>query len=150
MNAARLLDVCRATEEQWLDEFNMDWVCRTDLICGTVGCMIGNYNAMVGRHPGVFGWNVQDWIHFGITEAEYDWLFGPYAEIGKWTGKDRDLEEVTKEQALNRLRKFIHYKLRKQQKTEEYMRRQEGNHGFVTLAVQDASISLEVFLGEAV
>lgn len=169
----RLLDVCRATEELPLGRFWMGAViCRNE--CGTAGCLIGNYNAMVGRAPGRFGTfevNLNsdvvldklpgDWEHFGITTAEYDWLFneGPVFNEAKtdrrtydtsygWEiyARAGDANLISRERTLTRLRKFIYYKLHKHEMihdekygVREEARTKEGNHYFATRAVQEAA-----------
>lgn len=160
INFQRLNDVVKATELLPLGRFDMRAVHKENS-CGTAGCMIGNYNAMVGRHPdefgycyGSWGWFAscgkwEDWKHFGISAAEYSWIFSVQAEIGKWESAPRDLSRVTREEALGRLRKFIAYKRRKHEMiydpkygVKESARRAEGNQCFVMLAVADAQTTV--------
>lgn len=150
----RLNDVVKATELLPLGRFDMGTV-----VCGTAGCMIGNYNALVSRRAETFGRRAghMDWVNFGITEYEYFWLFEAGANrladedrliidlASNWVVKYNNLDDVPREAALARLRKFIAYKRRKHEliHDEKYgvrdeARRAEGNQLFAVLAVQDA------------
>lgn len=169
INFQRLMDVAKATELLPLGVFNMESVClMTYPSCGTAGCMIGNYNAMVGRDRHVFSYakgtiqfiaagQCRDWEHFGLTEAEYQWLFGVCAIVRnhdsnkRWLSPIRDLSSVTREQALSRLRTFIYYKLRKNEfiidekyGVREEARKAEGNHGFAARAVEESLRAAEL------
>lgn len=156
----RLLDVCKATETLPIGGFDMGTI-----NCGTVGCMIGNYNAMTGRAKLRFGTRYgrsvddHDCAHFGITEREYKWLFdlgvyrGCFEEVLKtnWSGPDRDIANVTSAEALRRLRKFIYYKLHKHEMcydekygVKESARRAEGNHCFAMRAKAKADAGTQV------
>ena len=165
-NFQRLLDVIKATENLHTDHFCMLSVfsnqasgyIEADPIsgpaCGTVGCMIGNYNVMTGREADRFGisWSSKsegeysDADHFGITELEYDWLFAEMAQFGRgWSTPERWLMDVTREQALSRLRKFIYYKMHKHEMcydekygVREESRHAEGNHNFASRAKKEA------------
>lgn len=156
----RLLDVCRATETLPLGGFDMD-----EIFCGTAGCMIGNYSALVGRKPGTFGdvqKGVLDWEHFGISQMEYTWLFDRVCTrerstyitlVTNWLalcnarsgGKGYCIRDIKQREALARLRKFIAYKRRKHAMihdpkygVRDEARHAEGNQLFAVLAVQDA------------
>jgi hypothetical protein len=155
VNFQELDRVVQATELLPLGGFDMEQVS-----CGTAGCMIGNYNALVGREPSAFGSQVEvidgsridDWDYFGITNAEYGWLFNDAAIIVSnksgnytyWHSPVRTLANVTREQAIARLRKFIAYKRRKHELIHDVKygvsdgaRRAEGNYNFVMLAKAD-------------
>jgi hypothetical protein len=155
-NFQRLLKVVQATEELPLGGFNMG--CVVDA-CGTAGCLIGNYNALVGREPRTFRYNdmvlaclctahaPQDYIHFGISKSEYAWLFdgGPQFRRRKLSTNWSHVVEVTREQALRRLRKFLYYKLHKHELTYDERegvsdrgRRAEGDQMFALRAVAAA------------
>lgn len=165
----RLLDVVKATEIQYTTKFNMSWVVcdiaeaegSSSTECGTVGCLIGNYNLMAGRYSQLFGdWynpeaESKDWEYFGITEREYNWLFMMGAEYPDYEPPKpasmyrvfynlRNLDDVTKEQALARLRKFIYWKLHKEEMlyddngVREEARRAEGNQLFAARAVAES------------
>jgi hypothetical protein len=147
INFQRLLDVVKATEIVPLGGFDMCCV-NEKYSCRTVGCMIGNYNAMVGRDPHCFGdrqnnEEQDDWDYFGITEDEYAWLFlgSPNHFYFDFDRPRPGLSDITKDMALARLRKFIYYKLHKQEMiydergcVTERSRTQEGNHGFASRA----------------
>ena len=142
-NFQRLSDVVKATEEVPLGGFSMAHV-ALDKSCGTVGCMIGNYNKLVGRYRYCFGPNADEPDHeyFGITESEYAWLFCDGTEFKlatQWERYGRSLSMVTREQAIARLLKFIAYKLHKSEcggMTYEEMRRAEGDHHFVNRSLE--------------
>lgn len=150
-NFQRLLDVVRASEELPLGRFDMSVVhgdeFRSGKHCGTVGCLIGQYNALAGRERSRFADNkgASDWDTFGITEDEYRWLFDAGVLLNRrytlqtvWCRCYSNLRLVTREQALARLRKFIYYKLHKAEMTEEDARHKEGDHHFVQQAVASA------------
>lgn len=165
-NFERLELVVKATETLPLGLFDMGTVFEHQG-CGTAGCMIGNYNALAGRIEQCFGLRDEthpDWDHFGVTAAEYCWLFsfGAFdADDGPplatdWCPRSEDGDDdtdkmylVTREQALSRLRKFIAYKRRKHELihdrkygVSEAARRAEGNRNFVMLAVKDAAAGI--------
>ena len=158
-NFQRLLDVCKATEQQFTTRFDMHEVYSKDS-CGTVGCMIGNYNVMVDREVDRFsdGWSYQDnrmyedWEYFGITQYEYNWLFTEGVVFGRknyalrYITPRRNLKRVTKEEALSRLRKFIYYKMHKHEMivdekygVREEARQKEGDNNFVNRASKKAA-----------
>lgn len=140
----KLNDVRRATELLSLGGFNME-----EVVCGTAGCLIGNYNALVKRD--LYRFARGDWKHFGITKSEYGWLFQDCA-IPKvyldtdWENKaGRNLRHVSRDEALARLLKFIAYKRRKHELiydpkygVRDEARHAEGDQMFAVLAVQDA------------
>ena len=165
INFQALLDVVRATEIQYTDKFDMNCIFQMDYgFCGTAGCMIGNYNLMKGLtgclRSVTFSEHAKE---FGVTKNEFDWLFdaGVFTRVidangarDIWVRFRRDLEEVTKEEALSRLRKFIYYKLHKQEMiyddrgcVRESARQAEGNHMFAKKAVE-SSKNLAMAVGE--
>lgn len=149
INFQRLLDVAKATELLPLGGFMMDEVLyevdESDSSCGTAGCMIGNYNRMVGRDAFSFGDGVDDHLYFGISRAEYDFLFAEGDNVfSKIRG--RVLCKVTRPKALSRLRKFIYFKMHKHEMTydERYGvsdrgRKAEGNQNFAGRAKAKAA-----------
>ncbi len=146
-NFQELLDVVKATENLHTNLFRMSFVFEPNHhCCGTAGCLIGNYNLMKGREDHPFGEASKDYLIFSITRAEYYWLFGANTVVGKWF-INRDLTNVTREQALSRLRKFIYYKLHKHEMcydekrgVSERSRTLEGNHGFVVRALAECGV----------
>ena len=152
INFQALLDVVKATETQYTDIFDMGTVFSdSHKRCGTAGCMIGNYNLMKCISKTRFTEHSKE---FGITDHEFTWLFDMGVYL-KYTGDgsqpirilfERDLKEVTKEQALSRLRKFIYYKLHKQEMiyddqgcVRESARRTEGDHMIAKRAVESSN-----------
>src|SRR3990172_3585323 len=151
-NFQALLDVVKATKLLPLQRFDMSEVFYVDLCCGTVGCMIGNYNALVNRGSFQFGScgggkGGGDWDYFGITKEEYFWLFAErasdrYELVTNWSNSHLGLKDVTRKQAIARLRKLIYYKLHKHEMCHDQKygvrdeaRRAEGNHGFTVRAL---------------
>lgn len=129
------------------------WETVTDLVsqswenCGTVGCLAGTYTV---AYPEVVNaantekvieiWEttgkdiVEDLItHLGISLREAHWLF--LWERIKWS-KDvcktiihsHLLESVTGENAINRLRKFIYFKLKQEEIHEAWNSRLHTKH----------------------
>jgi hypothetical protein len=144
VNFVELERVCEATALLPAGDFNMANV------CGSACCMIGNYNAMVGRQTGTFGRFTQDWQHFSISHREYFWLFGTSGGGRRlatdWARLFADLDDVDRLQAIARLRKFIAYKRRKYELIHDdkfgvslRSRTMEGNHNFAMLAKSEAT-----------
>lgn len=139
-----LLFVADSTEKQPDSLFTMgNWIIRQE--CGTAGCMIGSFclqNANDALQFSPSGLpkiqvrqkdNVQicnlfeiDAIayRFNITRYEARWLFsGIYATFADdWTSAYK----LDKSAALRRLRKFIYYKLHKNELIEE-----KGRNGYI-------------------
>ena len=137
-NYDRLETVIEATEKETLSIFAMNLIYKKFDICGTAGCLIGNYNEYMNRDRQAFnkyiaisGRLIKDWDHFAISEIAYDWLFdiGMILRTSYSASKIRTLSTTTKEQALSRVRKFIEYFKRKDEifADLERARRQEGN-----------------------
>ena len=146
----RLNDVVLATETLPLGSFNM-----ATIDCGTAGCMIGNYYAFLGRRgsrPRFGSDQMVQWL--GIDKLEFNWLFAEWTYV---TDEECDIrlatdwcrglsaigqmQEVTQQQAISRLRKFIAYKRRKHELihdpkygVKDTARHVEGNHNVVMLA----------------
>lgn len=148
---SRLEDVVRATEEHRLPHFAMNHIS----ICGSSGCLIGNYQETAGGRCCEFG----DEAWFGMSLAEYRWLFAAGAVIYRdgvytalflrtdWTTYKGSLKRVTREEALARLKKFLAYKRRKHAAlyderygVAELARRQEGNWGFVQSVLDEVAV----------
>lgn len=124
-----LMDVIKASEGKPLD--------MTNWICGTYGCLIGNYCLSEYNTQGLRIQGSQPWLHninsyeaiacrFGITVLEAEWLFGYGVCVGKAVLFSREMRRQP-EVYLNRLRKFIYYKLHKQEMTLEEGRHISGN-----------------------
>lgn len=118
-----LLHVMKATEDRPEENFDMgSW-------CGTSCCMIGsyvysNYNKdfkirLEGKKISVE--SISD--KFGITLKEAQFLFTAHRP-----GKCRKAMFLNKEQALSRLRKFIYYKMHKQEMIVEEGRNKRVLH----------------------
>lgn len=113
----------------------------TDWVCETTHCMIGSWcihnpkdplklvhsDTYHGLTPLLDEYDQMESIaiRFGITESEARWLFvdNPLIDLQykrkntrpKLESTCRDAASLSKDQALTRLRKFIYYKLKKQE-----------------------------------
>jgi hypothetical protein len=106
--------------------------------CGTTHCLAGNYAVV---HTELFYTEAPHRAidldrlaeHFDITRYEAEWLFTDSAAAVRPNGwliyltKPINLRSVTKEQAINRVRKFVYYKLHKAEMTLEEARHIDGN-----------------------
>lgn len=94
--------------------------------CGTAGCLIGTFcinhkddALQIVRQPYIYprlGIKTEAYAiaeRFGITTDEAKWLF--VCNPLYWTGVTVNANKLTREEAINRLRKFIYYKLHKQE-----------------------------------
>lgn len=152
----RLETVIEATQRRALPVFLMRTVRDDSHRCGSAGCLIGNYNVHVKRFRDAYGHHYdannnerRDWSHFGITEIAYYWLYDEGMTVilspFRTRSNPRTLRNVTKEQAISRVQKFIAYFKRKEEifsqyydwRTSEQMRKQEGNW-LVCLSVKQA------------
>lgn len=123
-----LLHVMKATEDRPEENFDMgSW-------CGTSCCMIGSY--MYSNYNKDFKIYLEGPFYkgekisvgsisdkFGITLKEARFLFTAYRG-----GKCRKAMFLNKEQALSRLRKFIYYKMHKQEMIVEEGRNKRVLH----------------------
>jgi hypothetical protein len=137
-----LLNVVKAAEAEpnlimdaWINELSP---------CGTSHCMIG---AFCDQHPTdklkiVHVEPLKSWTpefenqhhisaisaRFKISEDEAQWLF-----VAPWFGwvRCQSATKLSKTQAIARLRKFIYYKMHKNEMTYEEARNVEGNKAVV-------------------
>lgn len=97
-------------------------------LCGTAGCLIGNFmisnpqdalQPLIGC-PSFLGHENSIWSisrRFGLSLEEVEFLFtSGHLEFQS----SLDAADLYKEAALNRLRKFIYYKMRKSELLEDY------------------------------
>jgi hypothetical protein len=135
------------------DYGDMDWEYITDLVCyswencGTVGCLAGTYTMAYPESIGVKSsdsviemWNdagkgvIEELVaHLGISSNEANWLFlwERYKwskEVNKVISHCHQLESVTGEKAINRLRKFIYFKLKQEEIHEAWNSRLHTKH----------------------
>jgi len=96
--------------------------------CGTTSCMMGDWilYKRLPNHITRIGYITVASQEFDISIKEAAFLFNYFFNTGL---RFRCRGEETKEQSLARLRKFIYYKLRKQEIFADYerARTQEGN-----------------------
>lgn len=137
-----LLNVVKAAEaephlmmEAWKNELNP---------CGTSHCMIGAYcdqnrtdELKIVRlsYPGYWQPQFEDHVHidaiaerFNISVRESEWLFA--VTWGRWW-RCPSASTLSKDQAISRLRKFIYYKMHKNEMTYEEARHIDGNKAAV-------------------
>jgi hypothetical protein len=133
-NAQGLMDLIRANEEA--PNFNLgSWVEP----CGTFGCLVGNWAIRCNRmwmldSDGIYDLAAES---LGITRKESRFLFSTIDVVRdrfgfEVPGLDRDCEN--RSAAINRVRKFLYYKLRKWEllyeedgRVKESARKQEGD-----------------------
>ena len=114
-NIQELLFMAEVAERRGV--FMNDWFCKnpSDPECGTVGCLVGTWvierdlsfqlESREAREPAR--------RKLGLTLNEFNWLFVARPRFkGPSCIHYRFLKEVTTEQAVARLRKFIYYKLK--------------------------------------
>jgi hypothetical protein len=124
-----LMNLCRYNEEALDMELNSWW-------CGTYGCLVGN--DIAARYDNIPLLNKLSYefccVEYGLTKNESLFLFSnliyKFGRLGyKNSGPRR---KYTKESAIARVRKFIYYKLRKQEiMADDNARFQEGDWGLV-------------------
>lgn len=138
-----LLKVLHAAEEE--PNFDMSYWVILNNICGTTHCMIGAFCnkhqedelTLLQDQPVLASWSLSKQrtgdsmeaiaVRFGITTKEAKWLFAQhpfyvYKDGNRYkitnhrtTDLCKHAVDLTKPEALARLRKFIYYKLHKQE-----------------------------------
>lgn len=177
MNTQALLTLIKANEETPDDLFDMEyWVDAPqsfeagDHPCHTAACLAGNYGLKTKRLGYTFASNVSTLDgkglgykllaeEFGITNSEAVYLFSPFSffvgprgikfEYGEPMVTSRlPRNPLGKEAAINRVRKFVYYKLRKRElcheadgRVKESARQTEGNHYVCAQAKEDARVA---------
>lgn len=134
-----LLNVVRCAENE-PNLFMGAWVCDNE--CGTSHCMIGSFCHQTKRDELALEgrivrnkrtrnlWDLAIADRFGISLAEVHFLFTCWhLPPGKQRVKDASC--LTKPEALARLRKFIYYKMHKNEMTLDEARRISGNNAVV-------------------
>lgn len=142
INIQTLLDILHDAEEQPEHLFKMDILVNS---CGTAGCLLGTHAI---RRKLLNSWhNFKDInIHFSnfgktkinLTDRESHFLFFGHSDDGLTTPNKTipnpssvDAIQLTQEQAIRRLRKFIYWKMRKSELLENpEARTKEGNWNF--------------------
>lgn len=112
VNYTELEKVIYATEHLQTNKFTFHIVFECISSCGTVGCLIGNYNCMVDREKRIFGGT--DYKTFGITAYEYSYLFSPSVFFTDENILTRSHKSILQEGAVARVKKFIAYKQAKE------------------------------------
>lgn len=123
--------------------------------CGTVGCLAGTYTI---KYPDSINVStisevIDAWdttgrsvihelsVHLGLSNAESNWLFlwerrkytkartvGPHLFGTKVIDQCSSLENITSDAAINRLRKFIYFKLKQEEIHEAWNSRNHTKH----------------------
>jgi hypothetical protein len=147
-NAQELLDLIHANEEA--SGFDLSSWFHS---CGTHGCLVGNH--LIAKRSkcdsllGPLGPMLYPDIAplYGVSHAECLWLFSPlnfkyypyrgmyFCEGTPQQDLESDRDPIDREAAINRVRKFLYYKLRKWEllyeedgRVRESSRRAEGDH----------------------
>lgn len=147
MDIQGLLRVAEASEDVPEDRFNMEW-----WKCGSVACLIGNFclthpgdaltlNKSVGCQAslvptlGKLRCEMAVEARFRLTSRESEFLFQPrFRSSRQWHAKAN-----TREHVIRRLRKFIYYKLRKNELLADYEKaRRTGDVGVMQEAEENA------------
>ena len=151
INAQKMLDAIRINEEA--KDFDLlSWFSE----CGTYGCFWGNYLVSQGKINNTSYDDISK--EFNITYAEAQWLFSAVKPLKDHRNSikcdtyfnDNSIlilsvaynknkrENKDRKAVLDRVRKFIYYKLHKQELMES--RDLEGDHHAVNKAVEKVNI----------
>ena len=151
MKTQLLLDLIKANEAA--ENFNLGrWIEH----CGTYGCLVGNHACAVGGEFLSVASSFCDGdasttfsilaSKYGVTIRESFFLFASQNNTICWdAGSGENIYSTTyrlrtdKQKAINRVRKYLYYKLHKQELMEDpKVRHMEGDHHVVRKAAERA------------